>query len=261
MPTLVANGLTQKQFDHLRVLGPNSGVMVDPTHAKSHSSVARALDTSRSSKWRKMLSRWDLYTQHKTQKIKRRVRKGVPDQDRRSVWNTLANIGSFLSEYPGLYAKLVAASPAAMVEREDKMGEGDGSRFSRHTATGALLTTAQLDVEQDLYRTFPEHAAFERGTPKGRRTIGALRRVLYAYAAFDPELGYCQSLNFLAGTFLLYVPEEECFWHLVSLMQRSDSPLRGLFLRGMAEMQQIQRCLDSLVEIHLPKLSSHMKVR
>lgn len=41
----------------------------------------------------------------------------------------------------------------------------------------------------------------------------ALKRVLTAFAAHDAELGYVQSMNFLAAFLLLAgVKEEEAFW-------------------------------------------------
>ena len=43
----------------------------------------------------------------------------------------------------------------------------------------------------------------------------ALRRVLRAYSYFDPEVGYCQGMNFIAGMFLTLMTEEEAFWLLV----------------------------------------------
>jgi hypothetical protein len=43
----------------------------------------------------------------------------------------------------------------------------------------------------------------------------ALRRVLRAYSYYDPEVGYCQGMNFIAGMFLTVMNEEEAFWLLV----------------------------------------------
>lgn len=43
----------------------------------------------------------------------------------------------------------------------------------------------------------------------------ALRRVLRAYSYHDPEVGYCQGMNFIAGMFLTQMTEEEAFWLLV----------------------------------------------
>jgi Rab-GTPase-TBC domain len=49
-------------------------------------------------------------------------------------------------------------------------------------------------------------------TPGGQT---ALRRVLRAYSYYDPEVGYCQGMNFIAGMFLTLMSEEEAFWLLV----------------------------------------------
>jgi hypothetical protein len=70
------------------------------------------------------------------------------------------------------------------------------------------------DIEKDVYRTFPENALFQ--TQAGR---DALRRVLLAFAAYEPEIGYCQSLNFIAGTLLLFLTESDAFCVMAHLVQ------------------------------------------
>ena len=47
---------------------------------------------ARSAKWTKMLGSWRRYTDCKTSKVKRRVRKGIPDSMRRSAWNAMTNM-------------------------------------------------------------------------------------------------------------------------------------------------------------------------
>jgi hypothetical protein len=45
--------------------------------------------------------------------------------------------------------------------------------------------------------------------------IRSLRRVLQAFSIYNPKIGYCQSLNFIAGLLLLFVEsEEQAFWLL-----------------------------------------------
>ncbi len=68
-------------------------------------------------------------------------------------------------------------------------------------------------MEYDLPRTFPQHADFagemsEDGRAEGTSataaaTLRALRRVLLAFAAYNPSVGYCQSLNFVAAVLML----------------------------------------------------------
>ncbi|KAG5456408.1 MAG: hypothetical protein BJ554DRAFT_3861, partial [Olpidium bornovanus] len=81
----------------------------------------------------------------------------------------------------------------------------------------------------DLHRTFPENIKFRSssvasggaGSPdtSGVAAIQSLRRVLRALALHVPAVGYCQSLNFICGMMLLFVPEEEAFWLLAHLIQ------------------------------------------
>jgi hypothetical protein len=47
----------------------------------------------------------------------------------------------------------------------------------------------------------------------------ALRRILSAYARRNAAVGYCQGLNFLGGTFLLLLPEEDAFWCLAAVVE------------------------------------------
>lgn len=44
--------------------------------------------------------------------------------------------------------------------------------------------------------------------------IQSLRRVLYAFSLHNPKVGYTQSLNFITGMLLLFLPEEKAFWML-----------------------------------------------
>ena len=68
---------------------------------------------------------------------------------------------------------------------------------------------------QDLARTFPGNAWVCTGEGQA-----ALRRVLLAFSAQNPRVGYCQSMNFLAAALLLVLDraEERAFWVLVCLI-------------------------------------------
>ena len=64
--------------------------------------------------------------------------------------------------------------------------------------------------------------------------------ILKAYAALDPEVGYCQGMNFLAGVLLMYLPSEaDAYGALVVLMQQRG--LRELYKTDLAWLQVSHR--------------------
>ncbi|KAI3677113.1 hypothetical protein L1987_86737 [Smallanthus sonchifolius] len=66
---------------------------------------------------------------------------------------------------------------------------------------------SKKQIEKDLPRTFPGHPALNE---EGRNS---LRRLLLAYARHNPDVGYCQGMNFFAAMLLLMMPEENAFWN------------------------------------------------
>jgi hypothetical protein len=76
-----------------------------------------------------------------------------------------------------------------------------------------------------LPRTFPQHADFTPGGGGGdgsaarvdTPTLASLRRVLLTFAAYEPSVGYCQSLNFVAAMLILVGGEEFGFWMLAAI--------------------------------------------
>ncbi|WIA17783.1 hypothetical protein OEZ85_009296 [Tetradesmus obliquus] len=105
------------------------------------------------------------------------------------------------------------------------------------------------DIEKDIARTFPATRRFT--TAEGQQ---ALRRVLHAYAAYDPEVGYCQGMNFVAGLLLMYLPERHAFGGLVVLMQD-----RGLRRYYSTDMSLLQTHLWQLGRLIPPRLNAHLE--
>ncbi|KAH8675026.1 hypothetical protein BGZ61DRAFT_361393 [Ilyonectria robusta] len=153
-------------------------------------------------------------------KTKRFVRKGIPPDWRGAAWFYYAGGPAILAQHSGLYDKLTTK----------KANEVDAEA-----------------IERDLHRTFPDNVkfkppgGFQAASPSARESqstmtddsvrghspvpppgsedeppiITSLRRVLHAFSVYNPRIGYCQSLNFLAGLLLLFVEtEEQCFWLL-----------------------------------------------
>jgi hypothetical protein len=143
----------------------------------------------------------------KSNAIKRYVRKGIPSEYRGAAWFYYAGGYSHMHPHPGHYNELVRK---------------------------AMSTPSNNDkehIERDLYRTFPDNIHFKPDMPLDTagganaiskhhsvivetQMIRSLRRVLYAFALHNPRVGYTQSLNFITGLLLLFLPEEKAFWML-----------------------------------------------
>ncbi|QQK47277.1 GTPase activating protein (Gyp3), putative [Penicillium digitatum] len=167
----------------------------------------------RRSKWCELLREHGLPTSEPTifppqsSKVKRFVRKGIPPEFRGAAWFYYAGGYELLNQNPGQYDELVAKAMSSP-SNDDK----------EH-------------IERDLHRTFPDNLHFKPDAtelaqdPGGgslnysnvtteTQMIQSLRRVLYAYALHNPKIGYTQSLNFITGMLLLFLPEEKAFWML-----------------------------------------------
>lgn len=156
------------------------------------------------------------------------VRRGVPVAFRASVW----------LHFTGAH------------DRAQRAGKG---YFSRCLAASVDPATADA-VAKDVDRTFPMQAWF--ATAAGR---AALRDVLLAFAAHNDRVGYCQSLNFLAGTMLLACggAREDAFWLLVQLVEDVYPP--DSFSPTMLDAFVDQRVVERLLRARNPPLMAHLE--
>ena len=96
-------------------------------------------------------------------------------------------------EQPGLYATMLAAG----------------------RARGDLEVEEQID--RDLHRTFPGHPALTE--PFCQR----IKNVLLAYSARNPEVAYCQGMNFVVGSLMQTkmggLSEQDAFWLVRQLVR------------------------------------------
>ncbi|KAF7586609.1 hypothetical protein BBP40_008616 [Aspergillus hancockii] len=183
------------------------------TWNRPYASIAK----SRGSKWVELLKEHGMPTTDprtfppKSNKIKRLIRKGLPSEYRGAAWFFYAGGYEHLNRNPGLYDQLVKQAL-----------ESPSNDDKEH-------------IERDLHRTFPDNLHFKPESTDGLGNTGAssgssnlnhssvtvetqmiisLRRVLYAFALHNPQVGYTQSLNFITGLLLLFLPEEKAFWML-----------------------------------------------
>lgn len=185
----------------------------------SHSQI----EQRRTGKWNNMLNSWSIVLKRRPKLVLKRLRKGIPHEQRGKVWLTLCRVKEQQQQNPGLYERYASSKKSP----------------------SKALQTVQETIEKDIHRTFPRHSLFyddgneseaefasspvygspldtldrinpyddpEREIVEGQ---ASLRRVLKAYSLHDPDVGYCQGMNFIAGMLLTIVSEEEAFWMLV----------------------------------------------
>ena len=154
------------------------------------------------------------------------------DLTRTARWRRFADEANLGSPPEGYYARLVQAAPAA--DRTAKQ------------------------VEKDLHRTFgslqrPGLRALRVPTPEAMKS---LRNVLLAYAQHNPQVGYCQSMNFLVAILLLVVDEEYSFWCLAAIVERL---MPGHFSQCMEMALVDQGVLAHFLRVEDPLLVSHLE--
>ncbi|KAF2401251.1 TBC-domain-containing protein [Trichodelitschia bisporula] len=163
-------------------------------------------------------------------KLRGMIVRGVPVHLRRDIWMEKTGAGTMLE--PGLFAALSSSS----------------APLPAHTET---------EIEADISRTMGNNVYFRAGAGAAK-----LRRVLRAYARFDPAIGYSQGLNVIAANLLLMVPEaEDAFWLLVALIEhvlpRAYYAADGAV--GATALRADGRILAAYCEELMPALATHIK--
>ncbi|EQC29702.1 hypothetical protein SDRG_12702 [Saprolegnia diclina VS20] len=152
---------------------------------------------------------------------------GIPSAYRPAMWLLLANVAAYKARFPHDYYQ-------SLLHREDHRG------------------STVDDIEKDVGRTYPEHTFFqaERGKVE-------LTNVLLAYAMHRREIGYCQSMNFIVGILVLFLPEEDAFWLLAVLLEKF-LPWEN-YSRSMVGAQVDQIVFKRLVTLQAPALSAMLE--
>jgi hypothetical protein len=110
--------------------------VIDRYGFKMEKFVAEALknmdmkkEAGRVEKWRYMLDNWDEFVKKKGDKLKERVRKGIPDRWRAIVWKKLLAFDNVRESYKDVkFAELLLGD----TEAEEYIGRDLGRTFTDH---------------------------------------------------------------------------------------------------------------------------------
>lgn len=199
----------------------------------------------RRNKWVSLMSKQGLLTNDPkkfpdmSEKVKRYARKGYPPEWRGAMWWYYSG-GQHLikqKEMVGLYASLVARVYRDELNKDDKDA-----------------------IERDLDRTFPDNIHFrpepatdllDGDSDDEPALIKDLREVLSCFALNNPNIGYCQSLNFIAGLLLLFLKQDkERVFVLLTIITQNHLP--GAHARNLANTEV--NVLMMLIKDYLPKV-------
>ncbi|XP_054027957.1 USP6 N-terminal-like protein [Dryobates pubescens] len=184
-------------------------------------------ELERVDKWLKMLKKWGKY--RSSDKMCRRVYKGIPLQVRGQVWALLLD-----------------------VERMKKENEG---KYEQMKEQAKSLSSEIKQIDLDVNRTFRNHIMFrERYGLKQQ----ALFHVLTAYSVYNTEVSYCQGMSQIAAILLMYLNEEDAFWALAQLLTNQRHAMHGFFIPGFPKLQRFQAHHEQILSKLFPKLKKHL---
>uniref|UniRef100_A0A6B2KYX1 Rab-GAP TBC domain-containing protein n=1 Tax=Arcella intermedia TaxID=1963864 RepID=A0A6B2KYX1_9EUKA len=152
------------------------------------------------------------------------VRGGIPDSYRAHIWKICSGalVKEFISEKT--FEQILAEN------------EGKETYFTDI-------------IDRDLHRSLPEHPFYH--TEEG---IKGLSNVLRAFSFFNPIIGYCQAMNYIAAGLLLFMSQKEAFWTLCVICEDLvPSNFRPHMIGTLLE----QRIFEYLVEYFMPDVASH----
>ena len=190
-------------------------------------SVIDCTETESNLEWRELLELRATGTHIDRARLKAALSHGIPPALRPQAWLSFSGCTEWMRRHPVVYDQL-----CTRVERG---------------GSGAPDAGVQDQIEKDLRRT-------EAGTSGAK--LEALRRVLQAFASFNPTIGYVQGMNFIAAGLLRVLPEAAAFWMLVLVEQEY---LPAHFGESMAGNHVDCRVLSRLTAEHLPRLSAQLK--
>lgn len=124
----------------------------------------------------------------------------ISSDSRAATWRKFAMDCNGGPPKPGYYLSLVDRSLAAAEQ-------------------GGEMARVAKQVDKDLRRTFGIDSLQGVRVPNPE-ALTSLRNVLLAFAEHNPQIGYCQSMNFLVAVLLLVLDEEYALWCLAAIVER-----------------------------------------
>lgn len=178
------------------------------------------------------------------------VRRGVPEDLRAEVWAHC--LGVVLNSRSTNAAQTEQVSEAQR-EEQDKAPEVVEPDQAKDDSPASMGQSLRDVIEADVCRTFPICPVFQ-----GMNGPDRLRQVLWGFAELDPDLGYCQSINFLAAIFIMVLLDDSV---AVTALQQLLTKLgtRRWYMDGMLQLRGDTAVLEQMLDERAPALLQAMR--
>jgi len=161
-------------------------------------------------------------------KLKRYIRKGVPNVYRKGVWMQISGAAKLKQEEPDLYQVMLNMKVKNQVIEDQ--------------------------IQTDIPRTFPNNMLFDKTHPNTLQV--PLFNILKAFANSNPKIGYCQGINYIAGLILLVTKDEDStFWLLKVICEKI---LPEYYTPSMPGLLTDVKVLSQLCRQEVPSLANHI---
>ena len=161
------------------------------------------------------------------------------------------SVALFAQKQPVLFTRRLYKGPPAQYRAEAWLSlcdwTGDAALYAS-LAPKPLDPTVEISIEKDLDRTYPDLLYFQS---EGRR---ALEELLKVFALAEPDIGYVQGLNFIAGLCLLVTRGDAPKAYSVLKRLVKGLGLQGLFTENLPKLAEMSEILNDQVEEMMPAL-------
>ena len=134
---------------------------------------------------------------------------------------------------------------------------GGDLNFSKCIDIGRTMEACVHQIHLDAPRTFPTNSWIQSDVGQS-----SLRRVLYGFIGRNQNLGYCQSMNYIAALLLLIMDydEESAFLVMCAMIDQNSQGIvyENVYASNLSGCHVEIRTLQQLVGMKLPRLAKHM---
>ena len=182
--------------------------------------------------WLEITPYFDNYMKKNKNKLKKKIRKGIPDSLRGEIWMKISGTDILKKGREKLYNDLIT-----------KIKKNE-----------VLKVPDEETIIKDMHRTFPKNLLFMNKLGEGQRK---LFRVLSCFSSYNKKIGYVQGMSFIAAIFLSYETEENAFWLLQNYIKNYVT--QDLYYHDFPGLKKNLFVLLKYMKKFLPDIFNHLQ--